>query len=90
MSRSLEELEAALPELNLVSVLDRDVRELSSGPGAEIDARSGALGKFAMARDEVGMQMSLDNMFDPPPLAGCHLEVDINVPLGIDYRCNAP
>lgn len=42
------------------------------------DARSGALGMFAMARDEVGVQMSLDNMFDPPPLAGCRLEVEIS------------
>ena len=89
MPGSLEEPEAALPELNLVSVLDRDVRELGSGPGAEIDARPGALGKFAMARDEVGVQVRLDNMFDLPPLAGCRLKVNINVPLRIDDGGNA-
>jgi hypothetical protein len=89
MPRSLQEPEAAPPELYFVSVPDRDVREQSSAPGAEIDSRSSALGKFAMARDEVGVQVDLDDMFDPPPLAGCRLRIDINLPLGIDDRCNA-
>jgi hypothetical protein len=89
MSGSLQEPEAAPPELKLVSVLDRDVRELSSGAGAKIDARCGALGKFAMSRDEIGVHVSLDNVFDLPPLAGCRVKVDINVPLRIDYGCNS-
>src|SRR5713101_6221111 len=43
MSRSLQEPEAALSELNLVPVLDRDVKELSSRSRAEIDVRGGAV-----------------------------------------------
>ena len=89
MSRSLQEPEAALSELNLVSVLDRDVRELSSRSRAEIDVRSGALGKFAMSGDEVGMHVGLDNVFDLPRLAGRRLKVDIDIALGIDDGCDA-
>ena len=49
MSRSLQEPEAALSELNLVSVRDRHVKELRSGSHPEMDVRSGALRKFAMS-----------------------------------------
>jgi hypothetical protein len=89
MPGSLEEAKAALPELNLVAVLHRDVRKLGSSPGAQIDARSRALGKFVMARDEVGVQVSLDDVFDLPALARCQLKVDINIALRIDDGGNA-
>ena len=89
VSWSLQEPEAALTELDLVSVLDRDVREQRAGPGAEIDARSGATGKFAMPRDEVGMQVGLDDVFDLPSIAGCGIEIDIHITLGID-NCGNP
>ena len=46
----MEEPEAALAELNLVSILDRDVWELSAGSVAQIDPGSGALRQFAMSR----------------------------------------
>ncbi len=49
VSRSLQEPEAALSELNLVSVRHRDVKELSSGAHAEVDVRLGALRKFTMS-----------------------------------------
>ena len=49
LSGSLQEAEAALPELDPVSILDRGVREQSAGPVAEINPRSGAFGQFAMA-----------------------------------------
>ena len=89
VSRSVQEPEAAVAELNLVSVLDRDVRELSAGSRAEIDLRSGAFRQFAMSRHEVGMEVSLDNVFDLPILAGCRFEVDIHIALGIDDGCDA-
>ena len=89
MSRSLQEAEAALPELDLVSVLHRDVRELSAGSRAEIDVRASALRKFAMSRDEVGMDVSLDDVFDLPPIASCRFEIDIHIALGIDDGCDA-
>ena len=89
VSRSVQEPEAALAELNLVSVLDRDVRELSAGSRAEIDVRSGAFRQFAMSRNEVGMEVSLDDVFDLQILAGCRFEVDIHIALGIDDGCNA-
>src|SRR5262249_10970170 len=89
VSRSLQEPEAAVAELNLVSVLDRDVRKLSTGSRAKIDLRSGAVGEFAMSRNEVGMKVSLDDVFDLPLPVGCCLEIDVHVTLRIDDGCNA-
>ena len=83
VSRSLQEPEGALSELNLVPVLDRHVKELRSGSHSEMDVRSGALRKFAMSRDEVGMDVGLDNMFDLPALAFCPFQVNIHTALGI-------
>ena len=51
--------------------------------------RSGTLGKLEMAGDEIGVQVGLDDVFDLPPVAGRRLEVDIDIPLGIDDRRNA-
>ena len=90
MAGRLKEAEAALPELNLVAVLHRDVGEQGSGPGSQIYARPGALGKLAMAGDEVSVQMRLNNMLDLPPVAGRRLQVDVNIPLGIDDGRHAP
>src|ERR1019366_929461 len=53
------------------------------------NARSRALGQFAMAGDKVGVQMRLNDMFDLPVIASGYIKVDINIPLGVDYRCNA-
>jgi hypothetical protein len=89
VSRSVQEPEAALTELNLVSVLDRDVSELSAGFRAEIDLRSGAFRQFPMPRHEVGMDVSLDDVFDSPILTSCRIEVDIHIALGIDDDCDA-
>ena len=88
MAGSLQEAKAALPELNLLAVLNRLVGELSPGPGPEIDPRSGTFGEFAMPRHEVGVQMRLDNVFDLPPVARCRIEIDVNIPLGVDDRCH--
>jgi len=42
-----------------------------------------------MSRDEIGVQVSLDNMFELPAIAGCRLQVDIHIPLRIDDGCHA-
>jgi hypothetical protein len=46
--------------------------------------RAPVRGKFAMTRDEVGVQMGLDNVFNLPPIAGCRFKVDIYIALGMD------
>src|SRR5437016_4441549 len=51
VSRSLQEPEAALSELNHVAIRHGDVKELSAGSHAEVDVRSSALRKFTMSRD---------------------------------------
>ena len=45
----LQELQTTLTEANFVSVLHRDVRELSPGVYPEIDLRSSPFSEFAMA-----------------------------------------
>jgi hypothetical protein len=42
-----------------------------------------------MARDKVGVQMSLDDVADPAAIAGCRFEVDVDIALGIDDDCDA-
>src|SRR5262245_14233497 len=84
MSRSLQEPKRALTELQFVPILDFDMGELRTGSRADIDLRSGAFRKFAVSRHEVGMDVSLDDVFDLPPFAGCRLEVDVDIALGID------
>jgi hypothetical protein len=85
----MEEPEAALAELNLVSILDRDVWELSAGSVAQIDPGSGAFRQFAMSRHKVGMEVSLDDVPDFPIPGSRSLDVEINVALRIDDRCHA-
>jgi hypothetical protein len=80
----VQEPEATVAELNLVSVRDRDVKEFSAGSHAEIDVRSGAFRKFAMSRHEVGMDVSLDDVFDLGIHASCRFEVNIHIALRID------
>ena len=89
VSRSLQETEGAVTELNLVSVFDRNVRNLRAGSRAEIDARSRAFRKLVMSRHEVGMEVSLDDVLDLPLLSRRHFEVDIHIALRIDDRCHA-
>src|SRR5215831_13168370 len=67
--KSVEEPEAALAELNLVSVLDRHVRELTAGSGAQIDPSFGAFRRLALSRHEVSIEVRLDDRFDFPILA---------------------
>ena len=55
---------------------------LGAGSRAEIDLRSGAFRQFAMSRYEVGMEVSLDDVFDFPILASRRLEGDIDIALG--------
>jgi len=89
VSRSLQEPEAAIAELDLVAVVDGDVREFSTGPRSQIDTRSGAFRQFAMSRNEVGMNVSFDDVFDLHVFGRCRVEVDVHVALGIDDGCHA-
>lgn len=88
VSRSVEEPEPTFAEPNFVTVHDRDMREFGSGSSAQVDPGSRAFRQLAMSRHEVGMEVSLDDVFDVPILAGCHLQVEIDVALRIDDGCD--
>ena len=90
MAGSLQEIEAALAELDGVAVLDRACAGTSAPePSPEIDARAGALGKFVMAGDEVGVQVRFDDVLDLQPLFAGGVEVDVDVALRVDHRRDA-
>src|SRR5215469_12385737 len=84
MSRSLQELEAAVSELKLVSILDRDMREPCTGTSADVDAGVSALGEFTVPRDEIGVHVCLDDVLDLPPVASGRLQVNLHIPLRIE------
>src|SRR5262249_22110179 len=85
---SLQEPETALPEPDLVSIMNRGMRELRSRTGAQVDLGAGSLCEFTVSGDEVGVDMGLDDMFDLPPVASGRFQVDIYIPLRIDDgRC---
>jgi hypothetical protein len=84
VTRSLEEIEAAVPELNKISIPHRQVHERCAGTFPDVDVGAGAFGKFPMPGNEVCVQMRLDDMLDPDPLACRRLDVDLDVTLGID------
>ena len=93
MAWRLQELEPALSEPDFVPIANRGVRELGAGasaqPSSKIDTSPRTLGQFVVARDEIGMQVRLDNMFDLPPVASRRFQVNVDVALRIDDRRNA-
>ena len=80
-----EKREAAVTEGKMAAVTYWNVRELRSGLRAKIDGRARAGRQLPMARHEVGVQVSLDDVLDcETVLLGC-LEVDFYVALRIYY-----
>jgi hypothetical protein len=85
MPRRLEEAQRDLAHRDRVAVVDGDVRELRLRGGAEVDLRAGALGELAVARDEVGVQVCLDDVPDRQPLRPRLIYIDVHVPAGVDH-----
>src|SRR5262249_33093476 len=89
VTRSRKKIEAALAKLKGIAILDCSVGESSAGAIAQIDARSGALGKFTMPGYKVGVQMRLNDVLDLQVLFPGEVKIDVDIALRIDYRCNA-
>ena len=80
----LQEAKHAAAELEGVAVLDGGAGECCAGAGADIDGGAGALSELAVAGDEVGVEMGLDDVLDLETEAGGGFDIDIDVALGVD------
>ena len=64
MTGRLHEAQDDAAYINLVPVFHGTMRKGGMSVSAEDDLGSGAGGEFAVAADEVGMQVCLDHIFD--------------------------
>jgi hypothetical protein len=65
------------------------VRELRASPRPDVDSGAGAGGQFAVAGDEIGMQVGLDHMLDAQAVLARGFQVDFDVALRVDHRRHA-
>jgi hypothetical protein len=89
MARGLKESEPASAELEGIAVLHRGVWKFRAGTGAEVNPRSRACRKFVVAGDEIGVQMSLDDVLDFQPALLGGFQINLDVPLQINHRGGA-
>ena len=64
VSRSLEKIEAAVTELQGVSISHRNMRKGRASRRSHVDARACAFRKLVVAGDEIRMQMGLNDVLD--------------------------
>src|SRR5580704_2974598 len=81
--RGLEEIEAAVSELQRVPVFYGGVRKGRARRSSDIDARARTFGKFVVPGDEVGVQVSFDDVLDLQALFGGEIDVKVDVALGV-------
>ena len=86
MAGRFEESQPALAESDLVALADRHVGELRAGPRAQIYFGSGAGGQFAVAGNEIRMQVALDYVRDAEVVLARGFQVDFHVTLRVDHR----
>ena len=84
MAGSLQEIEAAVTELDGVAVRYGRVRHGRARALAEIDTRTSAVGKLVVAGDEVGVEVCFDDVPDLQTLVSGRVDVDVDVALGVD------
>ena len=65
------------------------MRKGCAGEGAEINFCAGAGSKLLVSGDKVGVQVSLEDVADRQPVLFGSLEIEVNIPLGIDHHCLA-
>src|ERR1043166_158827 len=86
MTGSFHEPQHKTAQRQFIPVLHWFVRERRICLSAKNNRRSCSRGKYLMTADEVGVEMSLDNVFDFEPVIFGLSDVLINVALRIDTR----
>src|SRR5579872_4125134 len=64
MSRSLEEPKNHAAETDLIAIVHRLMRQRRIGRRTQVNFRARARSQFDMSADEIGVQMSLDDVLD--------------------------
>ncbi len=78
------DLDAQCADAQLEAIVDGHMRESRACRFPEVDGRAGARGQLFVTRDEVGVQMGLEDMANPKLLLLRRFQVDFNITLGID------
>jgi hypothetical protein len=80
-----ESRDAHLADLQLEAVFDCYVRECGLGLRSHVDAGAGSRSQFSVAGNEIGVQVSLEDVANGDAVLLRGLQVDFNVTLRIDY-----
>ena len=86
MPRSFESCDAHLPNLQMETVLDRHVREGRLGLRSDVDAGAGSCRQLSVSGDEVGMQVSFEDVANGNTIRLRGLQVNLHVTLRIDHN----
>jgi hypothetical protein len=84
MSGRLENAEFDTSDIKRVAIIDGNVWKRNSGFAAEDDLGTGAFGEFAMAADEVSVEMSLNHVLDLETLLASLRDVLKDIALRVD------
>ena len=89
MTRSFKKPKDDSAKPNFVAFVNIDVRKRRARASAEINFRARAFRQLAMAAHKIGVQMSLDNMFDLQSLRGRLVDIKRNIALRIHHHGDA-
>src|ERR1700722_19308763 len=84
VSRGLENAERKPSNLQMESVVHRDMWKSRAGLRSDINLRAAARGQFAMTGDEIGVQVGLEDVADGNVLGFRSLKIDFDVTLRVD------
>jgi hypothetical protein len=84
MAGRFEKPQAALAELDLIALGNRDVRELRASLPTHVNRRAGAGGQLAVAGDEIGVQVGLDHMPDAEAVVTRGFQIDVDITLRVN------
>jgi hypothetical protein len=86
MAGSRKDQNAEFSDAQLEAVLHFDAGKACASVRPDVDGGSGTLGQFAVTGNEIGMQVSFENVTDANTLFIGSFEVNIDIPLGIDHN----
>jgi hypothetical protein len=86
VARSFKQPQPDFSDAKLVAIVRGQEIELRRCGGPKDNTSAGFGSEFAVTRDEVRMQMSLDDVLDREPVLAGFVEVDLNVAAWIHHR----
>jgi hypothetical protein len=89
MAGRFEKPQAALAEADFIALGDGYVRELRASPRTNVDLGACAGRQLAVTGNEIRMQMGLDHVLDAQVVLKGGFQVDLDIALRVNHRCNA-